>query len=134
MIDSLDQNHLICTGSEGSAGSNADLAAYERTHNNPKIDYLTMHIWPKNWNWFKAEDAKATLPVALEKASNYMAEHIKIATLLNKPIVVEEFGLPREKESLETTASNNKIYVLIAFLVLGGSIVWWTQKRPNRVS
>ncbi|MGK4569079.1 glycoside hydrolase 5 family protein [Flavobacterium sp. 3HN19-14] len=100
LIDSLDKNHLICTGSEGSAGSNADLLVFEKTHTNPKIDYLTMHIWPKNWNWYKADDAENTLPAAIEKASKYMEDHIAIAKRINKPIVVEEFGLPRENESL----------------------------------
>ena len=105
LIDSLDKNHLICTGSEGKAGSNDDLAAFERTHENPKIDYLTMHIWPKNWGWFKADNADATLPVTIEKASKYLEDHIAIAQKLNRPIVVEEFGLPREGESLSAKAA-----------------------------
>ncbi|MCV9928287.1 cellulase family glycosylhydrolase [Flavobacterium sp. LS1R49] len=105
LIDSLDSNHLISTGSEGKAGSNDDLATFERTHANPKIDYLTMHIWPKNWGWYKAEDAQNTLPIAIEKANIYINEHIAIAKASNRPIVIEEFGLPRENESLLTTSS-----------------------------
>ena len=101
LIDSLDQNHLICTGSEGSAGSNADILTFERTHDNPKIDYLTMHIWPKNWLWYDHKTEKETLPVALDKAATYIEEHVKVAVRLQKPIVVEEFGLPRSGESLD---------------------------------
>ncbi|MDI1255610.1 MAG: cellulase family glycosylhydrolase [Flavobacterium sp.] len=113
LIDSIDKNHLICTGSEGSAGSNEDLATYERTHSNPKIDYVTMHIWPKNWGWYKADDAAATLPGTIEKASEYIEQHIKSAKNLKKPIVIEEFGLPRENESLlpsATTINRDKLY------------------------
>ena len=115
LIDSLDKNHLISTGSEGKAGSNDDLETFVRTHQNPKIDYLTMHIWPKNWSWFKAEDAEATLPIALDKASKYIDEHIAVARQLNRPIVIEEFGLPRAGESLlpkSSTADRDVFYKL----------------------
>jgi mannan endo-1,4-beta-mannosidase len=105
LIDSLDKNHLISTGSEGKAGSNDDLATFERTHQNKNIDYLTMHIWPKNWGWFKAEDEEATLQVALRNAGAYIEEHIELAGKMNRPIVIEEFGLPRSKEGLLPDAS-----------------------------
>lgn len=115
LIDSLDKNHLICTGSEGSAGSNADINTFERTHDNSKIDYLTMHIWPKNWQWYDHKDEKGTLPVALEKASLYMSDHIAVADRLKKPIVVEEFGLPRTGESLDPKSGDDS---RIAFYTL----------------
>lgn len=105
LIDSLDKNHLISTGSEGKAGSNDDIQTFTRTHNNPKIDYLTMHIWPKNWGWYKTDDEKGSTQIAIQQALKYMDEHIAVAQTLNKPIVIEEFGLPREKESLLTTTS-----------------------------
>ena len=105
LIDTLDKNHLICTGSEGKAGSADDAAIFERTHNNPKIDYLTMHIWPKNWSWYDHTKAKETLQPTIAKTMAYIDEHIAIAKRLGKPIVLEEFGLPREGESLSKQAS-----------------------------
>jgi len=104
-IDALDPNHLICTGSEGKAGSADDIEIFERTHNNPKIDYLTMHIWPKNWGWYKHDDAKNTLPKAITGALEYIDQHIAVAQRLGKPIVLEEFGLPRKGESLDQTTA-----------------------------
>lgn len=104
-IDSLDKNHLITTGSEGKAGSNDDLPTFERTHKNPNIDYLTMHIWPKNWGWYKMEDEKSTTPIAIKKTIAYIDEHIEVAKHLKKPIILEEFGYPREKENLSKTSS-----------------------------
>ncbi|MEL1245404.1 beta-mannanase [Flavobacterium sp. DGU11] len=101
LIDSLDKNHLICTGSEGKAGSADDIAIYERTHNNPKIDYLTMHIWPKNWSWYDHTRSAETLQPSITKTIAYINEHIAVAKRLGKPIVLEEFGLPREGESLD---------------------------------
>ncbi|WP_432221129.1 glycoside hydrolase 5 family protein [Flavobacterium sp. TMP13] len=100
LIKTLDPNHLVSTGSEGKAGSNDSIDVFEKSHLNPNIDYLTMHIWPKNWRWFDANDAEKTMPVALENAKKYIDEHIEVATTLNRPIIVEEFGLPRDHEKL----------------------------------
>jgi len=105
LMDSLDKNHLISTGSEGLNSSNDKIEIFERTHQNPNIDYLTMHIWPKNWNWFKADDAEKTLPTTLEYAGKYIDAHIKVAQNLKRPIIIEEFGLPRENESLVSSSS-----------------------------
>jgi len=105
LIDSLDKNHLISTGSEGRNSSNDSMEIFERTHRNPNIDYLTMHIWPKNWNWYKADDAEKTLPVTLKNAGEYIDLHIKVANDLKRPIIIEEFGLPRQNEGLDTTIS-----------------------------
>jgi len=116
LIDSLDKNHLVSTGSEGKNSSNDSMEIFERTHQNPNIDYLTMHIWPKNWNWYKAENAKETLPVALQNAGKYIDDHIKVANNLKRPIIIEEFGLPREHENLvagSSTADRDTFYSYI---------------------
>ncbi|MCR4032285.1 MULTISPECIES: glycoside hydrolase 5 family protein [Flavobacterium] len=104
LIDSLDKNHLVSTGSEGKNSSNDSMEIFERTHQNPNIDYLTMHIWPKNWNWFKADNAEATMPATIENAGKYIDDHIKVANNLKRPIIIEEFGLPREHENLNAGA------------------------------
>lgn len=105
LIDSLDKNHLISTGSEGKNSSNDSMETFQRTHENPNIDYLTMHIWPKNWGWFNAEEAESTITSTLEKAEAYIDEHVVVANNLNRPIIIEEFGLPRANESLLADAS-----------------------------
>lgn len=106
LIDSLDKYHLISTGSEGLNSSNDDIGIFERTHKNSNIDYLTMHIWPKNWNWFKADNAQATIPTTIENAGKYIDAHVKVANNLQRPIIIEEFGLPRENENLNAGASS----------------------------
>ncbi len=105
LIKTLDPNHLISTGSEGKAGSNNSMDVFEKSHLNPNIDYLTMHIWPKNWRWFDAENAEKTIATTIENAGKYIDEHIKVATKLNRPIIVEEFGLPRDHEKLTVGTS-----------------------------
>lgn len=121
LIDSLDKNHLVSTGSEGKNSSNDSMEIFERTHQNPNIDYLTMHIWPKNWNWFKADNAEATMPKTIENAGKYIDDHIKVANNLKRPIIIEEFGLPRENENLNAGASSiyrDKFYSYIFGRVL----------------
>lgn len=117
LIESLDSYHLISTGSEGKNSSNESMEIFQRTHQNPNIDYLTMHIWPKNWNWYKADDAEKTLPITLENAGNYIDEHIQVANNLKRPIIIEEFGLPRADESLSDKASvkNRNIFYNYVF-------------------
>ncbi|MFD1293340.1 beta-mannanase [Lutibacter holmesii] len=105
LIESIDSTHLISTGAEGKASYLQDINMYERLHSNKNIDYLTMHMWPKNWGWYNIENEAQTTLESIDKANNYMNEHIVIAHKLNKPIVMSEFGFPREKESLDPTAS-----------------------------
>ncbi|SNR48185.1 mannan endo-1,4-beta-mannosidase [Lutibacter agarilyticus] len=105
LIESLDAIHLISTGAEGKASYLQDIEMYKRLHSNKNIDYLTMHMWPKNWGWYDINNEALTTLESIEKANNYMNEHILIAQQLNKPIVMSEFGFPREKESLSPTAS-----------------------------
>ena len=104
-IKALDKNHLVTTGSEGSVGSNLDIQAFERTHRSPQIDYLTIHIWPKNWTWYNKLDEEKSLEISLEKTLNYIDNHILVANKLQKPLVLEEFGFPRAQESLSKSSS-----------------------------
>ena len=105
LIKSLDPNHLVSTGAEGKASYLDDIDMYQRLHSNKNIDYLTMHMWPKNWGWYDINNEKESTQTSINKAFEYMDEHIVTAKTLNKPIVMSEFGFPREKESLSPTAS-----------------------------
>ncbi|REE82096.1 mannan endo-1,4-beta-mannosidase [Lutibacter oceani] len=103
-IESLDATHLISTGAEGKASYLQDIDMYERLHKNKNVDYLTMHMWPKNWGWYDINNEKETTQLSIENANKYMNEHIIVAKKLQKPIVMSEFGFPREKESLSLDA------------------------------
>lgn len=128
-IKKLDKNHLVTTGSEGKAGSNDDIQAFERTHNSPNIDYLTMHIWPKNWGWYNIDDEKNSTQTSISETVNYMKEHIEVAKSLKKPLVLEEFGFPRTNESLSKSASveNRNTYYKAIFEEMEKSIA---KKEP----
>lgn len=96
LIRSLDSNHLVSIGSEGSWGCEMDMQLFEDIHADEHVDYLTMHIWPKNWSWIDSEHIPETMNVAIENTNEYIAAHIAVANKLNKPIVIEEFGFPRD--------------------------------------
>ena len=98
MIKAKDKNHLVCIGHEGLMGTES-LPLFEEIHADKNIDYLTIHIWAKNWGWFKDDKVAEGFPNVVEKATAYLDQHLTVAEKLNKPLVIEEFGLPRDKQS-----------------------------------
>ena len=104
LIKSKDKNHLVTIGHEGIMGTE-DLKLFEKIHDDRNIDYLTIHIWAKNWGWFKEDKVAEGFPDVLEKAVNYIEQHLAVAKRLNKPLVIEEFGLPRDKQSFDIKSS-----------------------------
>jgi mannan endo-1,4-beta-mannosidase len=103
LIKSKDRNHLVVVGHEGRMGTD-DLKLFEEIHADRNIDYLTIHIWPKNWSWFKGHEIEADFPSVVEKTLAYVEEHLGVAERLNKPLVLEEFGLPRDGHSFDPAA------------------------------
>ena len=99
LINTLAPNQLISTGNEGKAGSTNSLNVFEAVHQNPHIDYLTMHMWPKNWSWYDINNEPDSVVFSIDQANKYMDQHLIIAKKMNKPIVMEEFGFPRNQEA-----------------------------------
>lgn len=95
-IKKIAPDQLVTTGTEGSWGCENDLELFEKIHTSSNVDYLTMHIWPYNWSWLKPDNMAGTIELAIERTNRYMEEHIEVAKKLQKPIVFEEFGLPRD--------------------------------------
>lgn len=103
-IKSLDPNHMVSSGSEGSWGCEMDMNLFEKIHADPNINYLNIHIWPYNWSWVKADSLKELLPRAKENTKKYIDDHMVIAWKYSKPIVLEEFGFPRDGFSFSKEA------------------------------
>ncbi|MHC1731303.1 MAG: beta-mannosidase [Bacteroidales bacterium] len=113
LLQELDKNHLVTTGTEGRHGCEQKMEVFERIHADPNIDYLVMHIWPKNWGWLDIKDIEGTLDTALLLTNRYINDHLDVAVRLNKPIVLEEFGLPRDFHGFslqEPTESRDRYY------------------------
>lgn len=106
LIKELDPNHMVSTGSEGIWGCDGDTALCELIHSYPEIDYITCHIWPYNWGWLDTEDMGSSIDSAIIKSGDYIERHLRIARRLNKPVVIEEFGFPRDCATWATGTCN----------------------------
>jgi mannan endo-1,4-beta-mannosidase len=121
LIKSIDPNHLVSTGSEGLKGCLESEVCVLQSHRQPGVDYLTAHIWPQNWGWVDPKNLAGTWDEGAAKVSDYIAQHIALATRLGKPLVIEEFGFPRDAGSFDPSASTeykDRFYRLIYDAVL----------------
>lgn len=139
----LAPHHMVSLGQEGTQGCNGKEAVVLRAHRD--IDYLTAHIWPLNWSWAKGDDLAGTWPVVEEKTRAYIAAHERLARQLGKPLVIEEFGFPRDGEAYApqaTTRWRERFYRLIHTAVedswrgggpIAGSAFWaWNGEARAR--
>ncbi len=106
LIKQIDSNHLVSVGSEGlTTTPEYNGLPFIQTHQSQFIDYTTAHLWVQNWNLYDPKNHQKTYQTALLKAKIYIEEHIKLATKLNKPFVLEEFGISRNEGNFNITAS-----------------------------
>jgi len=99
LIHAQAPNQLVCTGSEGIWGCLQKPEVFIAAHKTPAIDYVTVHMWLKNWGWLAEPQLGAEFETAAGKARDHVELHNQIATdILKKPLVLEEFGLPRDHE------------------------------------
>ena len=115
-IRSLDSNHLISTGNEGTMGCMGSAETYLEIHRFENIDYMTAHLWVLNWQWFDPLRAEETYPDAEIKAVTYLDEHVGFAEAAGKPLVLEEFGIPRDLHSYRpdaATTHRDRYYELV---------------------
>ena len=99
LIKSLDNNHLLTVGSEGKTHTSFTGNQVKKNHRSQYIDYMTIHIWVQNWEWYHPNNAEESLIYAKEKAENYIKKHIEFAQKLKMPLVLEEFGISRDLDN-----------------------------------
>eukprot|EP00884_Botryococcus_braunii_P017735 jgi/Botrbrau1/4645/Bobra.33_2s0016.1 len=94
-LKSMDPNHLVTIGSDGFyASSSCQAVKYNPymwagfqggdflpQHAVDAIDYAAIHLWPDNWRRYDRDFGAA-----------WVDAHDRHAALLNKPVVLEEFG------------------------------------------
>jgi mannan endo-1,4-beta-mannosidase len=121
LIKSVDGNHMVSTGSEGTMGCIDDAQCVFDAHSSAAIDYVNAHVWPQNWSWADPKDLAGTWPTVERNSRDYVARQIGIAKRLGKPLVIEEFGFPRDGGSFEPgtpTRFKDRFYQLIYSTVL----------------
>lgn len=90
-------HQLVCTGSEGIWGCLKKPEVFLKVHETPAIDYVTVHMWLKNWGWLRNPHPSPEFEKAADRARDHVEQHNVLATdTLHKPLVLEEFGLPRD--------------------------------------
>ncbi|HRQ30849.1 MAG TPA: hypothetical protein PLU49_12280 [Saprospiraceae bacterium] len=117
LIKSLAKNQLVTIGVEGYYGTEQDMGLFENIHKIDEIDYATIHIWPKTWQWYDGKSENSVTQVTLKKTIDYMDAHSKVMKKINKPLVLEEFGLHRDGNdfSPEATVDNRDVYYTTVF-------------------
>ena len=121
LIRSLDPNHMISTGSEGFYGCEWDMALCERIHALDEISYINCHVWPYNWKWMRGDNMVADLDRSCANTKEYIDMHIDLGHSINKPVVVEEFGMPRDNMDFHKgspVVCRDKYYTFVFDLIL----------------
>ena len=120
-IKSKDKNHLVTAGTEGSIGTQG-MQLYEEINADRNIDYLTIHIWPKNWGWFTRDKLADGFQNVFDQTDKYIAENVAVAKKLDKPLIIEEFGLPRDGikfDAASPTTYRDKYYLHVLSFIAG---------------
>lgn len=89
---------LISLGGEGKLNPDWERTQFERVSRSPYLDYLTFHIWIENWGWYDPRQPD-TFNRSLGRTMGYVADHVAIAEQLRKPIVLQEFGVARDRRN-----------------------------------
>jgi mannan endo-1,4-beta-mannosidase len=121
LIKSIDPNHMVSTGSEGTMGCIDSDRCVINAHGSAAIDYVNAHVWPQNWSWADPKNLAGTWPTVERNSRDYIARQLGIAKRLNKPLVIEEFGFPRDGGSFDPgtpTTFKDRFYQLIYSTVL----------------
>lgn len=121
LMRGLDKNHLISIGSEGVIGCEGDVNAFRTICSDPNIDYVTVHVWPYNWGWAHKETLGQDVKLSCEKTKDYLNQSLQICQELQKPLVMEEFGYPRDGFSFaksSTTAARDTYYKYVFDMII----------------
>ena len=137
LIKSIDPNHMITTGSEGKNGCEVDMELFKKIHSYPEIDYACIHVWPFNWAWLGKyvsttteaietngpESVISQVEMACQNTQNYIDEAYALMQPMGKPMVLEEFGYPRDNYALEagSPTSGRDIYYKFVFSIIRDS-------------
>ncbi|MCQ2245691.1 MAG: cellulase family glycosylhydrolase [Bacteroidaceae bacterium] len=123
-IKSIDKNHMVSIGSEGIWGCEMDSTLCANIHADANVDYITCHLWPYNWSWTKPDSLMECVPRSCDNAKAYIGQHTSMGRALKKPVVLEEFGYPRDEMSItpgSPTQARDEFYKFVFNLIVEDS-------------
>src|SRR3712207_5583148 len=88
LIRTLDKNHLISIGSEGSWGCENDMEVYRQICADKNIDYCNVHLWPYNWGWARKDHLLDDLQASCKHTQDYINDHLQVCKELGKPLEI----------------------------------------------
>jgi mannan endo-1,4-beta-mannosidase len=146
LIKSLAPGQLVTTGCEGLTGTPASAGVDPvKDHASPSIDFICFHMWAENWNWLAGGGIPAGYPKAVDLAKRYLNKHAELAAKVGKPLLLEEFGFPRDGGSFDPASPTTyrdqyfqEVYRLVQSLIpstpMAGIMPWaWSgDRRPPR--
>lgn len=146
LIKSLAPSQLVTTGSEGQTAS-PTYAGLDvvKDHVSEHIDFATFHMWAENWGWVHGDNIEHGFPKALALAKKYVDDHAARAVKIGKPLLLEEFGFPRDGGSFAPDSPTTfrdryfeEIYAQVHALLPGSPLAgimpwaWAGDARPPR--
>jgi mannan endo-1,4-beta-mannosidase len=146
LIKSLAPGQLCTTGSEGLTPTPRSAGVDPVSdHASPAIDFVCFHMWAENWGWVHGDRISTGYPKAVDLAKRYINKHAELAVKIGKPLLLEEFGFPRDGGSFDPAAPTTyrdqyfqEVYALVQSLIpttpMAGIMPWaWAgDSRPPR--
>lgn len=126
LIKGIDGNHLVATGSEGMHGCEEDYDLWAKIHSIPEIDYAIIHLWPYNWSWIDEGTVVSGVETACKNTLDYIRPHYELMKDKKKPLVLEEFGYPRDGFLFAKgtpTEGRDKFYEYVFSLIAGSGMI-----------
>lgn len=133
-IKSMDSNHLVSAGTEGETPYTRVGLDFIKNNSCSSIDYTTAHLWVQNWNIYKPGKHHKTFKQSINFAVKYINEHIEKASSLGKPLVLEEFGFPRDNCGYlpdSSTVYRDKFYETVFDTVTRETKAGWAAAGVN---
>ena len=102
---------IICSrpATKGERGCEGRIDLFERLHADPTRRLLhDAHLAEELAAGSTSKTSRVRSTSCIEKTNEYIDEHCAVARSLGKPIVIEEYGFPREGHSYELASATDQ--------------------------
>ena len=114
-VKGLAPSQLVASGQEGDTQRNSLGQSMLLTQNISGIDVITLHAWPMNFQWLDPSSA-SSVEYAMSATRAYITASIAQAAELRRPVLIEEFGWPRDAGSISPaapTTARDAMYAMV---------------------